>query len=394
LGRGQVGAVAACYFVAAFAALGLPPFLTEILPGLGDGQARWAGVLYVVPTVFSALGGPLWGRLADRFGHRALLLRAQLGLALAFALAGVAGNLATFAAALVLQGMLGGTFAASNAYLGAALSGTRLSWALSLMQGSARAALVAAPLAIGLLTHWSEPQRLYLLFAVLPLGAALLLFSLPNPAPTRATTDDPEPGSAHTPPGRAPVSLAFLCTHEFVFVFATVVTYPYLLPLVAERFPSAGGLAGAALFALPHLCYLALARRLHARVHARPRTGFTLGLGLVAVSLAAHVVVAPLFVLVCARLGLGLGMTLGLLALAALASDTSPRDRSGAVFGTIELWSKAGAVTAGFTASAVTSHLHPSAPLALGALACLAGLALLAVSLRRTSVLSPSWSRP
>jgi len=38
-GRRQVHAVAACYFVASFAALGLPPYLTAILPELGDKTA-------------------------------------------------------------------------------------------------------------------------------------------------------------------------------------------------------------------------------------------------------------------------------------------------------------------------------------------------------------------
>ncbi|MCZ1011143.1 hypothetical protein O1L68_35535 [Streptomyces lydicus] len=61
LARRQVFAVAGCYFVASFAALGLPPYLTEILPELGDGAARWAGLLYVVPTIFGAIGAPLWG---------------------------------------------------------------------------------------------------------------------------------------------------------------------------------------------------------------------------------------------------------------------------------------------------------------------------------------------
>ncbi|MEU6760090.1 hypothetical protein [Streptomyces sp. NPDC046685] len=68
LGRRQVHAVAGCYFVASFAALGLPPFLTEILPGLGDRDAGWAGVLYIVPTVFAAVGAPLWAS-ASISGH-------------------------------------------------------------------------------------------------------------------------------------------------------------------------------------------------------------------------------------------------------------------------------------------------------------------------------------
>lgn len=187
LGRRQVHAVAACYFVASFAALGLPPYLTAILPALGDPQGRWAGVLYIVPTVFSALGAPFWGRLADRFGRKRLLLRAQLGLTVSFLLAGAAGSLPAFTLALVLQGFLGGTFASTNGYLAAALEGPRLSRALTLMQGSARAALVAAPILVGALSPWIDPHRQYLLMAVLPLAAAALLSLLPEPArPARA----------------------------------------------------------------------------------------------------------------------------------------------------------------------------------------------------------------
>lgn len=182
-----VSTVAGCYFVASFAALGLPPYLTKILPELGDPTARWAGVLYVVPTVFGGLGAPLWGRLADRFGRKALLLRAQLGLAAAFLLAGWADSLLLFTAALVAQGVLGGTFAASNGYLGAALRGPALARALTVLQGSARAALVFAPIAVGLLSQWLTPHRQYLVLAMLPLAAALMLAWLPEPATPAAS---------------------------------------------------------------------------------------------------------------------------------------------------------------------------------------------------------------
>ncbi|MFB7614289.1 MFS transporter [Kitasatospora sp. NPDC056181] len=149
ISRRQVHAMAACYFVVSFAALGLPPFLTDTLPALGDPQGRWAGALYVVPTVFSALGAPLRGRLADRFGRKRLLLRAQLGLTVSFLLAGAADSLPAFTLALVLQGFLGGTFAATNGYLAAALDGAQLSRALTLMQGGAVAAGAVAALANG-----------------------------------------------------------------------------------------------------------------------------------------------------------------------------------------------------------------------------------------------------
>ncbi|WP_328954048.1 MFS transporter [Kitasatospora purpeofusca] len=400
LGRRQVHAVAACYFVASFAALGLPPYLTAILPGLGDQEGRWAGVLYIVPTVFSALGAPLWGRLADRYGRKRLLLRAQLGLAVSFLLAGAADSLPAFTLALVLQGFLGGTFAATNGYLAAALDGARLSRALTLMQGSARAALVAAPILVGALSPWIDPHRQYLLMAVLPLTAAVFLSLLPEPgrpgakATAGAEAEDgssPAPGSAAAaaptsapadePPGRAP--LRVLYGLEFAFVFATIISFPYLIALAEERLPGASGTTTGVLFALPHLCYLAFAARIHTAFLHRPHTGIALGFGFVALGLAGHAVANSLPTFVAVRLLLGAGLTLGLVCLSVLAAEACRGRAPGRLFGSLEFVSKGGAVAAGAVAALVNGWFGATSPVLVGtAAALLAAVAATALSSR------------
>ncbi|WP_435244169.1 MFS transporter [Streptomyces sioyaensis] len=398
LARRQVNAVAGCYFVASFAALGLPPYLTEVLPELGDGAARWAGLLYVVPTLFGALGAPLWGRLADRFGRKRLLLRAQLGLAAAFLLAGWADSLATFAAALVVQGILGGTFAASNGYLGAALEGHALSRALTLMQGSARAALVFAPIVVGALTPWLSPHRQYALLAVLPLAAALMLVRLPEPAAAPAGVvqgDGTAPGAEVTEPaepvrppaGHTPDAgpLRALYALEFAFVFSTVISFPYLISLISQRLPGTDPLVSGVLFALPHLCYLVAAMGVHAAFRTRPRTGIALGFGLIAAGLAGHGLAGSLASFIAVRLVLGAGLTLGLVCLSVLAADCAKGRAPGGLFGSIEFFSKAGAVAAGVAATAGNDWFGPVAPLLTGtAIAVATGLATAAPLLART----------
>ncbi|MBD9725338.1 MFS transporter [Streptomyces caniscabiei] len=361
-GRRQVHAVAACYFVASFAALGLPPYFTQILPELGDRAGRWAGVLYVVPTVFSALAAPLWGRLADRFGRKRLLLRAQLGLAVSFLLAGWADSLTMFTAALVLQGILGGTFAASNGYLGAALDGPRLSRALTLMQGSARAALVFAPIVVGALSPWLSPHRQYALLALLPLAAALLLAALPEPAEAEET-DGRERECADPAPKAA---LRRLYALEFAFVFSTVISFPYLISLVQERLPGACAALSGLLFALPHLCYLLTALAVHRAVRSRPRHGIALGFALIALGLAGHGVADTLPGLVAVRLVLGAGLTLGMVGLSVLAADCARGRAPGGMFGSLEFFSKAGAVAAGVTAAVGSARFGPAAPVLIG----------------------------
>ncbi|MFE6501015.1 MFS transporter [Kitasatospora sp. NPDC057738] len=387
LARRQVHAVAACYFVASFAALGLPPFLTAILPALGDPQARWAGVLYIVPTVFSALGAPLWGRLADRFGRKRLLLRAQLGLAVSFLLAGAADSLTAFTLALVLQGFLGGTFAATNGYLAAALDGSRLSRALTLMQGSARAALVAAPILVGALSPWIDPHRQYLVMAVLPLAAAVFLSLLPEPELAEAAA-----ATAGRPAERvATVSLLPLYAFEFAFVFATVISLPYLIALAEQRLPGVDGTTTGVLFALPHLCYLVFASRTHTVFHARPHTGIALGFGFVALGLAGHTVAYSLPVFVAVRLLLGAGLTLGLVCLAVLAAGAARGRPPGRMFGTLELVSKGGAVAAGAVAALANGWFGAAAPVVAGTAAAL--LAAVAAATLTLPSLRQRWSR-
>ncbi|MEV7771146.1 MFS transporter [Kitasatospora sp. NPDC086791] len=387
LGRRQVHAVAACYFVASFAALGLPPYLTAILPPLGDPQARWAGLLYIVPTVFSGLGAPLWGRLADRFGRKRLLLRAQLGLTASFLLAGAADSLPAFTVALVLQGFLGGTFAATNGYLAAALDGSRLSRALTLMQGSARAALVAAPILVGALSRWIDPHRQYLLMAVLPLAAAVFLSLLPEPegpeAPAAAT--DRAPGKTATTP------LLTLYVFEFAFVFATVISFPYLIALAEQRLPGVDGTTTGVLFALPHLCYLVFAARTHRAFDSRPHTGIALGFGLVALGLAGHALAYSLPVFVAVRLLLGAGLTLGLVCLAVLAAGAARGRPPGRMFGSLELVSKGGAVAAGATAALANGRFGAAAPVVAGTAAAL--LAAVAATALTLPSLRQRWSR-
>ncbi|MFD0355679.1 MFS transporter [Streptomyces sp. NPDC127110] len=409
LGRRQVHAVAGCYFVASFAALGLPPFLTEILPELGDRDASWAGVLYIVPTIFAAVGAPFWGRLADRFGRKRLLLRAQLGLAVSFLLAGWADSIATFTVALILQGVLGGTFAASNGYLGAALEGPQLSKALTLMQGAARAALVFAPIVVGSLSPWLSPHRQYALLAVLPLTAAVLIAALPESRGVRAEPRKPGADGAGGAGGEAVVPAAAeeagrgrttplhgLYALEFAFVFSTVISFPYLISFVEERIPGTSPLVSGILFALPHLCYLAAAMWVHSVFHRRPRLGVALGFACIALGLAGHGLAHSLATLAAVRLLLGAGLTLGLVCLSVMASDCAKGRAPGGLFGSIEFFSKAGAVVAGLAAAAGNSLYGPSAPVLTGtavAVATVCATAAPALNLRSLRSLRTRWSR-
>lgn len=362
--RRSVRTVMAAHFIAAFAALGMPPFFTVILSrDLHSDAAYLAGWFYILPTLFAALSSPWWGRLADRVGKRALLLRAQLGLAAGFLLAGFANSAAAFFVALALQGLLGGTFAAGNAYLASIVKGAALSRSLTMMQASARAALILAPIALGLFMTVGSPIELYRYLAVLPLLAALLVWRLPAVDAGCDESTDAAP-SGDEDEAVTPRQLYAL---QFLFVMGTVITFPYFVSFAQHRFPElSAGMAGL-LFGLPHAVYLALASPLQTHLGTRRLNVFVLAFLGLAVAYAGQVQAQTLWALAFWRAAMGATMTLGFVALHAQMSGLVRAGNAGRTFGRLESASKWGAVCAGLLAGAGVHQFGAAAPFMLGA---------------------------
>jgi len=375
--RRMVMVVMFCHFIAAFAALGMPPFFALILSkSLHNSNAYLVGWFYVVPTFFTALSSPWWGMFADRIGKKISLLRAQLGLSASFLLAGYSNDTTAFFLALALQGMLGGTFAASNAYLATMSSGPALARSLTLMQGSARAALVVAPTVLGLFAASVSPIELYRYLALLPLAAALLLWILPEPAQT--AHDDYRP--KNTAAGRPLLPANNVYMLQFAFVFATVATFPYFIPYAQGLGSVSVELAGL-LFGLPNLLYLVTAGVLTGRFGQRVSpAGPAWMFLLMAVALFGQAQTQSLAGLILWRTLMGLAMTGGFIVLHALMAALVREGNAGRTFGRLESGSKWGAVAAGLTAGAMVDGFGPQAPFLLGGGIMTAAAGWLAVS--------------
>lgn len=361
--RWTIATIVVSHFVAAFAALGMPPFFPLILrQSLHSESSFLAGWFYVLPTLFMALSSPWWGALADHFGKKALLLRAQLGLAGSFLLAGFANSVPMFLLALVLQGVLGGTFSASNAYLATVVRGASLTRILTLMQGSARAALVVAPAVLGALMTVESPIELYRYLALLPLGSALLIWWLPSPAVAEAEDKHAEPMRPGNPIYR-------LIGLQSAFVFATVVTFPYFVTFAQQRLPGLSTGAAGLLFGLPHLIYLLSAAPLSLWLGQRRLTGtLSIAFLLLAASLVGQALAHSAAALIAWRVVMGLAMTAGFIALHGVTAQVTDEKSAGRTFGRLESGSKWGAVAAGTVAGVAVERLGAGVPFLLGAL--------------------------
>ena len=344
-----LGPVLTAHYLAAFTALGMPVFMPRVLAELAPGAPNWlAGVLYVLPTIFTALTATSWGRIADRYGRKLSLMRAQLGLALGFTLAGFAPSLSWFVLALVIQGSCGGSLAAANAYLSTQSQGKSLSRALDWTQFAARLAMVTAPVLLGLMTGAGMAQNIYRYLAVLPLIALGLTWFLPTDVIDPNKTQAIKVGlSGAEPNGR--FQLRSLLLVQFLFYFAMVVTFPYFIPYSERIGISSDSLAGM-LYSLPHLVYLVLLPCMQLMLVNYGRS-LQLGLLLLAIACMTHGVLNQVLWLVPARVLYGIGMMLGFSGINRMLSACITRAPAGRLFGSFDAcgkWAGAlGGVTAG-----------------------------------------------
>ncbi|NIJ80128.1 MFS transporter [Xanthomonas cannabis] len=364
-----LGPVLAAHYLAAFTALGMPLFLPQVLAGLAPGAAvGWSGVLYVLPTLCTALTAGTWGRLADRYGRKRSLLRAQLGLALGFAIAGFAPSLPWLVVGLVVQGGCGGSLAAANAYLASQPQAGPLARALDWTQYSARLAMVSAPALLGLALALGPAQSLYRALALLPLIAFALTWRLPADHPAPRPVAAPSAASGPSPLQATPASWPALLLAQFLFCFAMVVTFPYFIPYALARGAGHDALAGL-LYSLPHLVYLVVLpwwRRGDGHAWLMP------GLLLFALACLWQALLHDAIALVAARLLFGLGMLFGLRGLNRSLALVANGHGAGRLFGRFDACGKWAGVAAGAAAGALAQAAGPASPFLAAALAAAA----------------------
>ncbi len=95
------------------------PLLPFYLAGLGVPEqdvAWWTGISLAAPAITQMIVAPLWGKVADRYGRKAMVVRAHAGLALAVGLMALADTPGEFLTYRLLQGACGGVVGATATF--------------------------------------------------------------------------------------------------------------------------------------------------------------------------------------------------------------------------------------------------------------------------------------
>ena len=133
----------------------LLPFLPIYVQELGvtghAAIAEWSGFAYGATFLSAGLTAPLWGRLADRYGRKLMLIRASLGMAIAMSLIGMAHNVYELVAIRLLAGLLGGYASGCMSLIAAQTPKERSGWAIGIVATGNMAGNLAGPLIGGTL---------------------------------------------------------------------------------------------------------------------------------------------------------------------------------------------------------------------------------------------------
>jgi DHA1 family multidrug resistance protein-like MFS transporter len=152
----------------------LPLYLGELGVASAGEQALWSGVIFGITPLLSGLASPFWGALGDKFGPKAMLVRAQLLGGISIGLMAFAPNPLWLLGFRVLQGFVGGNMGPAVALAAAVSPPARLGTMLGLMQLAIYAGASVGPLVGGLLAD-AVGYRLAFVVTALCQGVAGLL---------------------------------------------------------------------------------------------------------------------------------------------------------------------------------------------------------------------------
>ena len=158
----------------------LPLFLhRELHIPNGPELAFWTGIAASATGFTLALTSPIWGRLADRYGRKPMLVRAMVGGGISVGFMGLAQSALQLTVLRGIQGASSGTVAAATALVATETPTEHLAWALGILNSAISLGSAAGPAAGGLAANFVGLRAIFvgggvlLLLAMVPVLIAV-----------------------------------------------------------------------------------------------------------------------------------------------------------------------------------------------------------------------------
>jgi MFS family permease len=313
----------------------LPLYVAELGAETPKAVAQWSGIAYGATFLSAAFVAPLWGRLADRYGQKIMLLRASLGMAVAIGLMGMVTTVWQLVLLRLLTGLLGGYASGSVLLVAAQAPKARSGWALGMLSSGIMAGNLIGPLVGGIVPNHIGVRNTFLLTAAVIFVAFLataVLIREPDRQPGKASG---AAGSAKVSLGAARVPiLAMLATGTLLMVanmsIEPIITI-YIAELVSE--PHVTTAAGITMSATALGSILSASRLGKLADRIGHWTVITAGLAAAAFLLIPQAFVTEVWQLVGLRFLMGVALGGLLPCIAAVIRHSAPEGTSGRYLG-------------------------------------------------------------
>ena len=142
----------------------LSPVMPLFLPDLGVHSVSaidlWAGILASVTSFIGIFSAPIWGRLADTYGRKLMVLRSCFGIAVFTALMGAAGSVWQLLALRAGMGVVAGYNASAIALVASQTPERRLGYALGWLSSGNLLGTLIGPVVGGVIADITGSYRM------------------------------------------------------------------------------------------------------------------------------------------------------------------------------------------------------------------------------------------
>ena len=353
----------------------MPLYVREL--GITDpgGIALWSGLIAAATPAVSGVLGPFFGRLADRFGRKLMLIRSLAGFVVIIALMGLVKSVEQLFLARVIQGLFAGFTPMAMALASVAAPRDRVPYAISVVQSAQLLSVAVGPAAGGYVaSHFGIRYAFFVTAGMCALALIALIVLFHEVAPAG-------PGTARAAAPRLPMRQA-LGYPNFLLVMALLLVAQFLdrglallIPLHVAHMPGVEAIAAVSGTIISVAAVAATASsNVAARLsHGVPSTRLLMWGLLAGGPLCAAMALAqgwPSLLVLRTLVALCLG---GAITLAyALGAEIVPAEHRGAAFGWLALGVQVGTAASPLAMGALASMSLSVAYVFDGALACVA----------------------
>ncbi len=159
------------------------PFLPLYVKSLGSSTGMsvelLSGLVFSAQAFTMMLASPVWGRLADRYGRKLMIIRASFGGAIVVLMMAFAHSAEQLIALRALQGLISGTVAANSALLASQVPRERMGYAMGTLQVGLGAGVAFGPLIGGIVADtFGYASAFYVTAAMLFLAGVVVFIGV------------------------------------------------------------------------------------------------------------------------------------------------------------------------------------------------------------------------